>query len=187
MQNFSDLSKFNNSWYDSGGTRIKIALWYFTNILFLMNPLNPISCIKVYLLRLFGAKIGKNVVIKPSVNIKYPWRLFVGDNTWIGEKTWIDNLSNVYIGNNVCISQGAMLLTGNHNYKKVTFDLVIGEIRIEDGVWIGAHSVVCSGVTCFSHAILTVNSVATKNLEAYSIYQGNPALKTRNRIFNNEG
>jgi putative colanic acid biosynthesis acetyltransferase WcaF len=87
----------------------------------------------------------------------------------------------VKIGANVCISQGAMLLTGNHNYKKSTFDLITGEIILEDGVWIGAKSVVCPGVSCHSHAILTVGSIATKNLEAYSIYQGNPAIKIRER------
>ena len=101
---------------------------------------------------------------------------------WIGEKVWIDNLAQVDIHSNVCISQGAMLLTGNHNYKSVSFDLVIGSITLEEGVWIGAQAVICPGVSCGSHSILTVGSVASKNLEPYSIYQGNPAIKIRNRI-----
>jgi putative colanic acid biosynthesis acetyltransferase WcaF len=91
-------------------------------------------------------------------------------------------LTSVHIGNNVCLSQGAMILTGNHNYKLSTFDLVVDEIILEDGVWIGARSVVCPGVTCFSHSILSLNSVATKNMESYGIYQGNPAKKVRNRV-----
>jgi putative colanic acid biosynthesis acetyltransferase WcaF len=74
-----------------------------------------------------------------------------------------------------------MLLCGNHNYKKETFDLITKSIILENGVWIGAHSVVCPGVICKSHAILTVNSVATSNLEAYTIYQGNPAKEIRKR------
>lgn len=134
------------------------------------------------LLKLFGAKVGSGVVIKPGVNIKYPWKLIIGDFSWIGEDVWIDNIEQVIIGSNVCISQGAMLLTGNHNYKSVSFDLVIGSITLEEGVWIGAQAVVCPGVSCGSHSILTVGSVAPKNLEPYSIYQGNPAIKIRNRI-----
>lgn len=175
------LDKFDNSWYSPGASKIKILLWYFTNIIFFINPLNPISPIKVFLLRLFGAKIGKNVLIKPSVNIKYPWLLTIGDNTWIGENVWIDNLAFVNIGSNVCLSQGAMLLTGNHNYKKKEFDLIVGEIHLAEGVWIGAKAVVCPGVVCKSHSVLAVNSVATKDLEAFRVYQGNPAEKIRKR------
>ena len=115
--------------------------------------------------------------------IKYPWFLIIGNHVWIGENVWIDNLTTVSLGNNVCISQGAMLLTGNHNYTKPTFDLIIGEITLEDGVWLGSQSVVCPGITCHSHSVLAVNSTATKNMDAYSIYQGNPAIKVRDRKF----
>ncbi len=124
-------------------------------------------------------------VIKPKVNIKYPWFLILGDYVWIGEKVWIDNLAQVTIGSNVCISQGALLLCGNHNYKKPSFDLITGKITLEDGVWIGALATVCPGVCCKSHSILTVGSVATKDMDSYSIYQGNPAFKTKNRELSN--
>ncbi|MBP1839100.1 WcaF family extracellular polysaccharide biosynthesis acetyltransferase [Formosa algae] len=176
----TDLSTYNNTWYKPGST-LKISLWYFVNVLFFINPLNPISSLKVFLLKLFGAKIGSGVVIKPGVNIKYPWLLTIGDYSWIGEKVWIDNLAKVTIGNHVCVSQEAMLLCGNHNYKKTTFDLLVSEITIDDGAWVGAKTVVCPGVNIKSHAILTVNSVATKTLEAYYIYQGNPARQIRKR------
>jgi putative colanic acid biosynthesis acetyltransferase WcaF len=106
----------------------------------------------------------------------------VGDYSWIGEEVWIDNLVRVRIGSHACISQGAMLLTGNHNYKKTTFDLVTAEIIIEDGAWVGAKAIVCPGVTCGSHALLTVGSVATGRLEPYGIYQGNPAVRIRDRV-----
>ena len=85
------------------------------------------------------------------------------------------------IGNNVCLSQGAMLLCGNHDYKKTSFDLMIGPIVLEEGVWIGAKSIVTQNVTCYSHAILAVHSVASSDLEANSIYKGNPAVKIRDR------
>lgn len=150
-----------------------------------MNPWNPFSGSRKFILRIFGAKIGKGVVIKPSVNVKYPWKLEIGDYVWIGEHVWIDNLSKVTIQSNVCISQGALLLCGNHNYKKSTFDLIIGEIKLEEGVWIGAKAIVTPRIVCFSHAILTAGSVATSNLQAYGIYQGNPAVLIRQREIQN--
>ena len=176
-----DFSLYNNSWYDPGKNVAIRLLWFFTNALFFQSSFNPFSGIKVFLLRLFGAKIGKGVYIKPSVNIKYPWKLVIGNYSWIGENVWIDNLDDVFIGNNCCISQGAMLLCGNHNYKNMTFDLIIGAIILEDGAWIGAQSVICPKVTAKSHAVLSVNSVATSDLEEFTVYQGNPAIKIRKR------
>lgn len=175
------LDKYNNDWYNPGRNFIVLFFWYFINVLFFINPLNPSSSLKIFILKLFGARIGKGVRIKPSVNIKYPWKLIIGNHVWIGEHAWIDNLEKVNIADHVCISQGAMLLTGNHNYKKEDFGLITKGIVIEQGAWIGAHSIVCPGVTCKSHAVLAVNSVATHQLEANTIYQGNPAVAIRKR------
>lgn len=176
----TDLSQFNNSWFKPGN-QVLIALWFMVNSLIIHTYFPWPVWFKQFVLRIFGAKIGKNVMIKPMVNIKYPWYLTIGDNTWIGEQVWIDNLIDVTIGSNVCISQGAMLLTGNHDYSLVSFDLQTKSIILEEGVWIGAMSVVCPGVTCASHSVLSVNSVATKNLLAYHVYQGNPARLVRER------
>lgn len=174
---------YNNDWYKKqiGASRVKQVLWYFTNGLFFINPLNPSSGLKIFLLRLFGAKVGVGVNLKPGINIKYPWKLSIGDYAWIGEKVWIDNLGAVRIGKSVCLSQGAFLLTGNHDYTSTSFDLMIKEIVLEDGVWIGARAVVCPGVTCGSHAVLSAGSVATGDLESFTIYQGNPAGIIRER------
>lgn len=119
--------------------------------------------------------------MKPCINIKYPWRLEIGNYSWIGEGVWIDNLGTVKIGSNCCLSQGAMLLCGNHHYGKVSFDLMVGDITLENGVWIGARATVCPGVVCKSHSVLSVGSVATSELTSYSIYSGNPAQKVRER------
>jgi putative colanic acid biosynthesis acetyltransferase WcaF len=88
----------------------------------------------------------------------------------------------VKISDNSCVSQGALLLTGNHNYKMARFDLMLGEIELEDGVWIGARSIVAPGVKCFSHSVLSAGSLLTSNMEAYCIYSGQPAKKTKKRI-----
>ncbi len=176
-----DLSSYDNSWYSPGGGFLKSALWYFTNLIFVRNRYNIFSLMKVNVLKVFGAKIGKHCVIKPGVNIKYPWRLEIGDNVWIGEDVWIDNLADVKIGNNCCISQGAMLLCGNHDYKKSKFDLIIGKIVIEDGSWVGAKAILCPNVIMHTHSMLSVGSVASGVLDYYCIYKGNPAVKVKER------
>jgi len=176
----TELNTFNNSWYKPG-SKVAVGLWFFFNALFLKNKYNPFSGLKIAILKLFGAKIGKGVLIKPSVSVKYPWKLSIGNYCWIGEDVWIDNLDEVVIGNNVCISQGALILCGNHNYKKPSFDLIVKPVELKDGVWIGAKATVAGGVTCNTESVLSVNSVASKNLDAYGIYQGNPAVKIRDR------
>lgn len=175
----TDLSRFDNAWYQPG-SRLRRMLWYVVHELFICSG-QPISALRVLLLRLFGAEIGNGVVIKPRVRVKYPWKLKVGSHTWIGEDVWIDNLGEVSIGANCCLSQGAMLLCGNHNYKRSTFDLIVGDIILEEGVWIGAKSVVCPGVICRSHSVLSVGSIASTTLDSYGIYRGNPAVKVKER------
>jgi putative colanic acid biosynthesis acetyltransferase WcaF len=178
----TDLSTYNNSPFHPGGSALKRLLWFYVNAVFLKSSLLPLSNFRIFWLRLFGAKIGKGVTIKPGVSVKYAWHLNIGNHTWIGENVWIDCLVPVIVGNNVCISQGAILLTGSHNYKNTAFDLITAGITLEDGVWVGAGAIVNLGVTVASHAVLTSGSVATRNLDAYSIYQGNPAVKVRSRI-----
>jgi putative colanic acid biosynthesis acetyltransferase WcaF len=176
------LENYDNTKYSPGRNIFVLSLWYFVNVLFFINPMNPFSSLKVALLRVFGARVGMGVNIKPSVNIKYPWRLKIGDYVWIGEGVWIDNLANVAIGDNSCISQGVLLLTGSHDYTKETFDVLVGDIVLEEGVWLGAKSLVYPNVVCKSHSILGANSVAIKDLDAYSIHHGNPAVVISKRV-----
>ena len=81
----TDLSKYNNSWYQPG-RQVLCIVWYLVNVLFFLPNIVPFSGLKVWILKLFGAKVGRNVVIKPGVNIKYPWKLVIGDYSWIGER-----------------------------------------------------------------------------------------------------
>ena len=175
----TDLSRFDNSWYRPGPFH-KRALWYLVHSLFFRSGM-PVNALKVSLLRMFGSRVGKGVVIKPHVRIKYPWKLEIGDYTWIGEESWIDNLDQVSIGSHCCISQGAMLLCGNHNYRKSAFDLMIKPITLEQGAWVGARATVCQGVTMASHSVLSVGSVLARDTEPYAIYQGVPAIRVKTR------
>lgn len=170
----------NNGLYKTtiniGGSKPKQLLWYLVNILFFKNPFNIFSGLKVALLKAFGARIGVGLLVKPGVNIKYPWKLQIGDHCWIGEEVWIDNLSDIVMGNSVTLSQGAMLLTGSHDHTREKFDFISHPIVLEDGAWIGAKAVVFGGVVVGSHSILGISSVAEKKMEPYIIYKGNPAV-----------
>lgn len=176
-----DLKSFSNSEYHPQAGVLKRLFWFILGRTFINTYLPFPQAIKKNVLRGFGAHLGIGIVVKPKVNIKYPWLLEIGDYSWIGENVWIDNLVRVEIGANCCLSQGAMLLTGNHNFKKSTFDLITGEIHLEGGVWVGAKATVCPGVIMKSHSILSVGSTLSKDAQAYGIYKGNPAEKVRDR------
>jgi putative colanic acid biosynthesis acetyltransferase WcaF len=176
-----NLSRYDNSHYHPGAGTLRRAAWYVFNALVFDSWVMPVSAVKRPLLRLFGARIGRGVVIKPRVNIKNPWRLSIGDHCWVGEGVWIDNVADVRIGSNVCLSQGAYLVTGNHDYRDDAFRLVTGDITIEDGVWVAAFAVVCPGVTIRSGCVLSVRCVATADTEPGWVYQGSPAVKVRPR------
>ena len=92
-----------------------------------------------------GARIGAGCRIKPGLRVKFPWRLLVGDHCWLAEDAWIDNLAPVQIGDRVCLSQGAYLCTGNHDFRSPGFELRLGPIKIDSDAWIAARSVLSPG------------------------------------------
>ena len=146
------------------------------------DPLGPAgSRLRITILRIFGARIGSGVVIKPHVKVKFPWRLTVGANSWIGEGVWIDNLAEVKIGCNACISQGAYLCTGSHDWSAPTFDLVVRPIEIGDEAWICANASVGPGVRAGRGAVLTLGAVATRDLEDWTCYAADALRATRRR------
>ena len=175
------LSKFDNSSYDPGRRLFVQILWYFLGKPLLRTSLIPSSAPRRWLLKIFGAKIGKRIVIKPGIRVKYPWLLEIGDDAWIGEDVWIDNLAPVYIGSNACVSQGAYLCTGNHDWTDPAFGLRVAAISIRDGAWVGAKATICPGVELAECAVAAAGSVVTRNLEAYTIYAGNPAVAIKAR------
>lgn len=158
---------------------VKEVIWFIVSRLMFETRIPLPSQLKVVVLRLFGAEIGKSVVIKPSVKIKYPWQLVIGDFCWVGECVWLDNLGRIAIGSNCCISQGAYFCTGNHDYKSASFDLRVGDIYVGDSTWIGAKAVLCPGVTVPEGVILAASSVLTKSIKVPGVYQGNPAVLKR--------
>jgi len=176
-----DLSSYSSAQFDRGAGKLREGLWLLVSlVLFRLCPFS-LSGLKSAVLRAFGAKIGRGVVIKPQVKITFPWKLEVGDFVWLGEECWLLNLDRIVIGSNVCISQRAFLCTGNHNYRVPTFDLMVKPITIADGAWLGAACWVGPGVKVGSHAVLAACSVMTGDMEPWGIYQGNPAVFVKQR------
>jgi putative colanic acid biosynthesis acetyltransferase WcaF len=156
------------------------SIWLLIQPLLLSSSL-PGTRLRIVLLRLFGARIGHGVTIKPRVRVKFPWRLEVGNHCWIGEDVWLDNLAEIRIGSHCCLSQGAYLCTGSHDWSNPTFNLVTKPIVLGNEVWLGARSIVGPGVTVGDGAVLALGSVATRDLAAWQVHQGQPAVSVKSR------
>ena len=177
-----DLAKPDNSEFEKGRSVFVIGLWHFIGSPIVRSNLIPVSAIKCMWLRLFGARIGRGVYAKPGLRVKFPWYLTIGDHCWLGEDAWIDNLAPVTIGSHVCVSQAAYLCTGNHDWSTPNMKLFRRPIVLEDGSWVGARATVCPGVTLHAGAVAAAGSVVLKDIPAYEIWGGNPAVYLRNRV-----
>ncbi len=155
-----DLGRFSEP--DIAGDRglVVRGLWFLINAVVLQGrlPLLP-SGAKAALLRLFGARVGPGAVIKPRVTIKYPWFLELGANAWIGEGVWIDNPGMVTVGANVCISQDAYLVTGNHDFTRDDFRFFSQPITVGEKAWICAKAIVPPGSVIPANTVVPIGSV----------------------------
>lgn len=176
-----DLSQTHPGNYRVARPFVVRAIWLVVEAIVLLNPLVTSYWLKRRILCAFGAKIGRGLVIKPGVHIKYPWHLVIGDNCWIGERAWIDNFVDVRIGSNVCISQGAYLCTGNHDWSDIGMPLVVKPIEVQDGAWVAAFAKIAPGLTIGSQAVVTLGAVLCTDADAGGIYTGNPAQKVGER------
>lgn len=136
----------------------------------------PGSAWRVWLLRAFGSRFGAGCRVKPGLRVKFPWRLVVGQACWLAEDAWIDNLAPVWIGDRVCLSQGAYLCTGNHDFRSPGFDLRLGPISIASGAWIAARAVLAPGTQVGEAAVVALGAVVSGTVPAGAIVRGNPAL-----------
>jgi putative colanic acid biosynthesis acetyltransferase WcaF len=154
-------------------------LWMIVERIFVNNSLQPSTRIRVGLLRLFGAKIGRETLIR-NIHVKFPWNLEIGDRCWLGEGVWLHNQDKLTIGADSVISQQSFITTGSHDLRR-TMDLVTRPVRIGRGVWVTSRCIVLAGVEIGDNAVLTPGSVANRSLEGAGVYSGNPARFVRPR------
>ena len=151
-----DLARFPQPVISGNRGVVWRAAWYMICVIFFQSSVGGLlpSRAKAAILRLFGARIGSGLVCKPRVTIKYPWFLEIGDHVWLGELAWIDNQAHVTIGSNCCISQGAYLFTGNHDYRDPTFAFFAKPIVLNEGVWVAAFQRVGPGTVVPAHMLV---------------------------------
>ena len=160
-----DLAGFTGAGYDKGRSGIVQVLWLFLSGILTTRWWCPMG-LRLAVLRMFGATIGDGVVVRHRVRIHWPWKLTVGDHSWIGEDVWILNLEPVRIGSNVCVSQGVLLCTGSHDRRSPTFEYDNAPIVVEDGAWIAARATVLRGVTVGADATIGACALVTRSVLA---------------------
>lgn len=162
-----DLSQFTGSGYDKGRGAAIQACWLLVSSLVFMRWWCP-ARIRVRILRMFGATIGDGVLVRHRVRVHWPWKLEVGDNSWIGEGAWILNLEPVVIGRNVCISQEVVLCTGSHDRSSPGFEFDNGPIVVGDNSWISLRAIVLRGVKIGPRVTVGATALVVKDVEADS-------------------
>ncbi len=178
------LDMFTNAEFSRGASRLTELCWIVVSGLLIESWL-PGSGWRRQLLRAFGAQIGKEVIIKPRVRIKFPWRLSIGDHSWIGEEVWIDNLAKVTVGSHCCLSQGAYLCTGSHDWSDSKFKLITRPIDLGDGCWLAAKTSLSPGTQVEPGAVVSMGSTASGQLGAWTIHAGVPSKPVRRRQLRN--
>ncbi|MBD0823365.1 putative colanic acid biosynthesis acetyltransferase [Aestuariibaculum marinum] len=177
-----DLSLYKNPTGFRGKPGWFVQIWWLIqSTLFEWSP-QFLYGWRRFLLRCFGAKIGKGVVIRPSVKMTYPWKVSIGDYSWIGDEVVLYSLGEIEIGSNVVISQRSYICTGSHDYAKKEFPIYAKKITIEEGCWLATDVFVAPGVLIEKGTVVGARSSVFKDLKAFSVYAGSPAklLKKRN-------
>ncbi|MDY2884040.1 MAG: WcaF family extracellular polysaccharide biosynthesis acetyltransferase [Romboutsia timonensis] len=176
-----DLSKYDQSWFDRGKPSYVIFLWWIVQSTIFKWSLHNMYGFRNFILRCFGADIGKNVKIRRKCEITYPWKLKVKDNTWIDDEVLIYNLENIYIGANCSITRRSFLCTGNHDIEDSKFGLIVKPINVDDGVWIQADCFISQGVDIGQNVVVRARSTVLKSLEENKVYQGTPCKPVKDR------
>jgi len=177
-----DLKSFKLPKNFRGRNAFIVQLWWLVqSILFRTSP-QFLYGWRNFLLRLFGAKIGKKVIIRPSVKITYPWKLSIGNYSWIGDDVDLYTLGEIDIGNHVVISQRSYLCTGSHDYSQTDFPIYQKPIKIHDQVWIATDVFIAPGVIINEGSVIGVRSSVFQNIPSNKICIGTPAKILRDRI-----
>lgn len=159
------LAGFTGAGYDKGASLVRQSLWVITQNLAFGTWWFPLR-LRPALLRLFGAQIGRGVRIRHHVRVLWPWKLSIGEHSWVGEGVWLLNLEPIVLGANVCLSQEAFLCTGSHDRRSETFEFDNAPIVVEDGAWVATGVLVLRGVTVGADAVLGARAVVAHDVPA---------------------
>jgi len=178
---FQDLSTFKLPSSFRGRPAWFVQLWWLVQSLLIHPSPQVFYGWRRFWLRAFGAKVGDNVIIRPSVNVTYPWKLTIGDWAWVGDNVTLYTLGEIVIGDNAVVSQHSYLCTGSHDYRRSSFDIFAKPIHIESEVWLAANVFVAPGVTVGHGAVVGACSQVLKSLPAGMICYGSPATPVKPR------
>lgn len=176
-----DLSTFTLPPGFRGRSAWVVQSWWIVQACLFHSSPQVLYCWRNFLLRLFGARIGKGVMIRPSVTVTYPWKLSIGDWSWVGDNVTLYTLGEIAIGENAVISQQSYLCTGSHNYARPSFDIFTLPIHIESEAWLASNVFIAPGVTVGRGAVLGACSVVFKDVPSGMICAGNPLKVLRPR------
>jgi putative colanic acid biosynthesis acetyltransferase WcaF len=164
----------------------QVYLWTVAELLLVTNAWQPSSRLRASVLRLFGARVGAGVVLRPGLRVKFPWKLSVGEHSWIGEGVWIHNQAQLTIGSDAVVSQGSFLTTGSHDFSG-DMSLVTRPVTIEDGAWVTARCTVLSGSRVGRSALVLPGTVVRGQVPAGSLYGGHPPAVQGMRFTSSRG
>jgi len=182
MASYQNLNQFRLPKNFRGRSSFVVQLWWFIqSTLFAFSP-QLLYAWRCWLLRLFGAKIGKSVLIRPTVKCVYPWKLTIGDYSWIGDDVSLYTLGEIEIGANTVISQNCYICTGSHDHTSPTFDIYAKKISIGDEVWLASDVFVAPGVTIGNGTVVGVRSTVLNDLPEGMVCYGNPAKPIQPRV-----
>ena len=165
-----------------GKSAFVVQLWWIIQAIFFRGSPQFMYGFRRFLLRVFGAKIGKKVILRPSVKITYPWKVSIGNYSWIGDNVTLYSLGEIEIGNNVVVSQESYLCTGSHDYTKLDFPIYQKKICIEDECWLATDVYIAPGVSIGRGCVLGARSSVYKNMPEGWICYGNPAKPIKKRV-----
>jgi putative colanic acid biosynthesis acetyltransferase WcaF len=163
-----------------------VQLWWIVQAIFFKNSPQFMYGFRRFLLRLFGAKIGKKVIIRPTVRTTYPWKVSIGDYSMVGDDVVLYSLGEIEIGKNVVISQKSYLCAASHDYLQIDFPIFAKKISIEDQCWLATDVFVAPGITIGKGTVVGARSSVYKDLPANKVCIGNPAKIIRERLSEKE-
>jgi putative colanic acid biosynthesis acetyltransferase WcaF len=177
-----NLKSFRLPPHFRGRSALMVQLWWLVQATLFRGSPQVCYGFRRWLLRRFGAQIGKGVIVRPSATLTYPWRVKIGDNSWIGDDVVIYSFAEITIGKDVVISQKSYLCAGTHDYRSQDFSIQALPIVIEDQAWVAADVFVAPGVTVGKGAVVGSRSSVFTNLPSMMVCVGCPARPVRSRI-----